>query len=317
MSNSDLLNSINRPSRERRRLDHVDRLARGAFAALGVEAREVIHLAGAPLPADVKDADYLGPDRVLTVPRLAALPAATQNLTRLLFTQTASATDLLAVTRVLSQVSAAAATALNTAAHAPGAALPAMLTATSGALHDHAVALARVVVGHQTRLGALEHGSALLLGQAREIGAIALPRLRDLAPRPTQAEATSPDLLEYAAAVSETTRAIRHEFAALHDRRDILIRDRTEDAAHGWRPTQPGDLAALLTGLDRAASAAGRAPRPPQTRPAPAPKIANVAQILDLQAALARRQVQLRPTQPTGLVLKGNFPINRGHLIER
>lgn len=58
-----------------------------------------------------------------------------------------------------------------------------MLTATSAALHDHAVALARVVVACQTRLGTLDHGSAITLGQAREIGAIAIPRLRDLGQR--------------------------------------------------------------------------------------------------------------------------------------
>ncbi|MGV8967788.1 MAG: hypothetical protein ACOH2F_16100 [Cellulomonas sp.] len=319
VSNGDLLDQLYLSSRYNHRNqppDHHQRRARGANAALAIEAREVIRLAGIPIPTDARVSD-LGPIRVVTLPRLAALPAATKNLTHLIETQPASVTDLLAVARVLSQVSAATATALTTAATAPSAGLPALLTATSAALHDHAVAVARVVVAYQTRLGTLEPGSSLTLGQAREIGAIAIPRLRDLALRPTQAEATSPALLEYAASVADTTRVLRDEFAALHQQHSVLIRDRTDSAAYGWRPSHPSDLAALRTGLDRAATAAQRAPAPPQTRPTPSPEPAGVAQVLDLQAALARRQVQLRPARPTSLVMKGRFLIKNQQIRER
>ncbi len=66
-------------------------------------------------------------------------------------------------------------------------------------LEGHADALARALSAERAGLAALTGSSRVLLAQGREIGACALPRLRDLAAHPARAAAAVPDLLAYAA----------------------------------------------------------------------------------------------------------------------
>lgn len=288
---------------------------RGVLASLAVEAREVARLA-ATAGAD-PDRAMPGTTRargVVTVPRSSRLPDAVQNLAHILAHEETSAPDLLAVARVLVQTSRAIAEVLTAAAKAPQVGIPDELSATAAALTGHADHLAEAVTAHQTRLGSTTPGSPLLIAQAREIGAIAVPGLRSLARRPADAEAASPDLLRYAEVVPAVTEAVRAAFTDLDDRRRILLRDRSDYATRGWRRTWPGDLHELTTELREAAAAARTAPPPIQTRPTPtvpAATIAAGAAVLDLQAALLRRQSKVHPHRPATPAVDRRYPTHR------
>ncbi|WP_164745257.1 hypothetical protein [Georgenia faecalis] len=276
--------------------------ARAMLASLAVEAREVARLAavgaGAADRAVPRTANARG---VVTVPRSSCLPDAMENLARILNLEEASAPDLLAATRVLAQTSRAAAAVLNAAAATPQAGIPDHLRATAAALLVHSERLAEAVTTYQAKLGSISAGSPLLIAQAREIGAIAVPGLRSLAHRPAEAEAASPYLLHYAEVIAGVTDAVHANFTALDFRREILIRDRSEDAPHGWRRPSQADLAHLTAMLSQAAAAARTAPAPIRTRPTtpvPAATIATAGAVLDLQRALLHRQSKVRPHRP-------------------
>ena len=286
--------------------------ARTITTSLAVEAREVTRLAAAAA-GDTDPVAGVGGHRVtgiVTVPRPSRLPDAVTNLAHLLTLEQASVPDLLAVTRVLAQTSRATATALTAAAEVSG--IPQHLTATAYALEQHAEHLARAVTSHQAALGSITPGSPLLIAQAREIGAIAVPGLRTLHGRPAAAEAASPHLLAYAETIPTVTAALRREFTALDARGLVLVRDRSETAEHGWRRTTPDDLVALIAHLDDAVAASRTAPPPIRETPTvtiPAARVAAGGAFVDLQAALRRRQDALRPTRPAPPMLHAYGPV--------
>ncbi len=286
--------------------------ARTITTSLAVEAREVTRLATAAA-GDTEPIAAVGGPRVtgiVTVPRPSRLPDAATNLAHLLTLEQASIPDLLAMTRVLAQTSRATAQAL--AAAAEVSAIPDHLTKTAAALEEHADHLASAVTAHQTVLGSITPGSPLLIAQAREIGAIAVPGLRTLHGRPAAAEAASPHLLAYAETIPTITAALRREFAALDARGLVLVRDRSETAEHGWRRTTPDDLQALIVHLDDAVAAARTAPAPIRATPTvtiPAARVAAGGAFVDLQAALRRRQDALRPTRPAHPMLNSYGPV--------
>ncbi len=247
---------------------------------------------------------------IVTVPRPSRLPDAAANLAHLLTLKQASVPDLLAVTRVLAQTSRATAQALTSAAEVSG--IPDHLTATAHALEEHADHLATAATTHQTVLGSITPGSPLLIAQAREVGAIAVPGLRTLHGRPAAAEAASPHLLAYAENIPTITTALRRAVADLDARGLVLVRDRSETAEHGWRRTTPDDLKALTARLDDAVAAARTAPPPIRTAPIvtiPAARVAAGGAFVDLQAALRRRQDALRPTRPAHPMLNSYGPV--------
>ncbi len=286
--------------------------ARTITTSLAVEAREVTRLATAAAE-DTEPVAAVGGPRVtgiVTVPRPSRLPDAVANLAHLLTLEQASVPDLLAVTRVLAQTSRATAHVLTAAAEVSG--IPDHLTATAKALEEHAEHLATAVTTHQTQLGSITPGSPLLIAQAREIGAIAVPGLRTLHGRPAAAEADSPHLLAYAETLPTVTAALRREVAALDARGLILVRDRSETSEHGWRRTTPNDLLALTAHLDDAVAASRTAPAPIRETPTvtiPAARVAAGGAFLDLQAALRRRQDALRPTRPAHPMLNSYGPV--------
>jgi len=158
-------------------------------------------------------------------------------------------------------------------------------------------------------LGSITPGSPLLIAQAREIGAIAVPGLRALHDRPAAAEAASPHLLRYAEIISTVTDAIRRTFADLDTRGLVLVRDRSDNAELGWRRTTPADLRDLTGHLNDAALAARTAPSPIRatpTAPIPAARVAAGGAFIDLQAALRRRQDNLRPVRPAHPMLSAS-----------
>jgi len=282
---------------EHRRLS----VARTITTSLAVEAREVTRLA--TTAGDTDPVTTVGGPRatgIVTVPRPSRLPDAVANLGHILTLEQASVPDLLAVTRVLAQTSRATATALTAAAEVSG--IPDHLTAIAAALETHAAHLATAVTTHQAVLGSITPGSPLLIAQAREIGAIAVPGLRTLHGRPTAAEAASPHLLAYAETIPTVTETLRREFAGLESRGLVLVRDRSDTAEHGWRRTTPDDLRPLTTHLDAAVTAARTAPPPIRTAPTvtlPAARVAAGGAFVDLQEALRRRQDALRPARPS------------------
>ncbi len=286
--------------------------ARTITTSLAVEAREVTRLA-TTAAGHTEPITAVGGPRVtgiVTVPRPSRLPDAVTNLAHLLTLEQASVPDVLAVTRVLAQTSRATADALTAAAEVSG--IPDHLTATAHALEEHAKHLADAVTTHQTVLGSITPGSPLLIAQAREIGAIAVPGLRTLHSRPAAADAASPHLLAYTETLPSVTAALRREVAALDARGLVLVRDRSETAEHGWRRTTPDDLQALTAHLDNAVAAARTAPPPIRATPIvtiPAARVAAGGALVDLQAALRRRQDALRPTRPTHPMLNAYGPV--------
>ncbi len=285
--------------------------ARTLTTSLAVEAREVTRLAATAAGRTDPLTTAGGPRAtgIVTVPRPSRLPDAVTNLADILTREQASVPDLLAVTRVLAQTSRATATALAAAAEVSG--IPDHLTATATALEAHADHLTAAVTTHQTLLGSITPGSPLLIAQAREIGAIAVPGLRTLHGRPGAAEAASPHLLTYADLIPTITDTLRRELADLDARGLVLVRDRSEDAP-GWRRTTPGDLAALISRLDDAVTAARTAPPPIRATPTvtiPAARVAAGGAFLDLQAALRRRQDALRPVRPAHPMINCYGPV--------
>lgn len=278
-------------------------VARTITTSLAVESREVARLAAVAAGDPSRPITTVGASRgtgVVTIPRSSRLPDAVANLRRILTLEEPAVPDLLAVTRVLAQTSRATANALAAAAAVSG--IPEHLTGTADALARHATHLATAVTTHQTLLGSITPGSPLLIAQAREIGAIAVPGLRALHDRPAAADAASPHLLRYAELIPTVTDVLRRTFTDLDARGLVLVRDRSNDAAPGWRRTTPDDLRELTAALTDAALAARTAPPPIRDTPTPTVPAAQVAAggaFVDLQAALRRRQDTLRPVRPT------------------
>lgn len=270
--------------------------------ALGVDAREAAHLARNTTHT-TRPLDTIDPDRtprVVTVPSSERLHSAAVNLTHLLHVEEPSAPDVLAVTRVLAQTSRAAATALHAAT--PLSPIPEHLNTAATALAQHADHLAAAVTTYQTRLGSITPGAPLLIAQAREIGAVALPGLRSLSERPTAAAPASPHLLHYADVLPELTEELKHTIGGMAENGQIMIRDRSDGGPDvGWRHARAGDLAALTQQYTLAAAAARTAPptiRDTVTPTLPRSGIAARGAHAELAAALGRRRDAIRPARP-------------------
>ena len=293
---SDLLAGVDVDSKTVRR-------ERSHAAALAVEAREVARQAGTPTtPTGTAWAAPRPGTSVVFVARVGDLPAAAGNLGRLLQGGHGSITDLLAVTGLLAQTSRATAAGLHAAVrHDPTQArtlLPAAIV-----LEGHADALARALSAERAGLAALTGSSRVLLAQGREIGACALPRLRDLTAHPARAAAAVPDLLAYAALTPALTAAVRAGVARTTRQHAVAIRDRLDRAPYRWRPASTVDLARFTSNLSHAAATAEppAAPAPVGT-PAGRPPVA-----VGLVAALERRRDELRPAKPSTATLNGRF----------
>jgi hypothetical protein len=259
-----------------------DARARQAAAALAVEAREVVRLAGDPAEPNGPTWRPIYPSRrIVPVSTLAALPRAVENAGRLLARGDASITDVLSLTRVLAQADRGAVAVLRAADGAqegPGVRLAALLSA-------HADELAVSVTQSRANLASLTPGSAAVLAQGREIGASATMTvaLRDAAAR----------------AVAE---------------HGVAVRDRSEDSPLLWRPAASFDVVPLVRAMDSAVVTARRAAIE-ATTDAPAPGAERVlrASAAQLRHALARRQIELRPDAPTTAPLTAHFePVSHG-----
>jgi len=279
------------------------RRERSHTAALAVEAREVARQAGAPTtPTGAAWGAPRHGSAVVFVARVGDLPAAAGNLGSLLQGGHGSITDLLTVTGLLAQTSRAAAAGLHAAVrHDPTQArtlLPAALV-----LEGHADALARALSAERAGLAALAGSSRVLLAQAREIGACALPRLADLATHPARVAAAVPDLLAYAALTPALTAAVRVGVARTTRQHTVAIRDRLDRAPYRWRPASTVDLARFTANLSHAAAIAE-----PPTAPAPAGTPAGRPPVaVGLATALERRRDELRPAKPSTATLNGRF----------
>ncbi len=237
----------------------------GHHDSLAVEAREVTRLATAAGQADLASAVGGHVTGIVTVPCPSRLPDAVTNLAHLLALEQASVPDLLAVTRARPDLPR----------HRPSAHLgcggvwdPGTISPPpQGRYREAAECLATAVTSHQTVLR-ITPGSPLLIAQAREIGAIAVPGLRTLHGRAPAAEAASPHLLAYAETIPTVTAASGREFTALDARGLVVVRDRSETAEHGWRRTTPVDLWALTAHLDDACRAVATRTAPPPIRDA-------------------------------------------------
>jgi hypothetical protein len=204
-----------------------DARARQAAAALAVEAREVVRLAGDPAEPSGPTWSPIYPSRrIVPVSTLAALPRAVENAGRLLARGDASITDVLSLTRVLAQADRGAVAVLRTADSAhegPNARLAALLRA-------HADELAVSVTQSRANLASLTPGSAAVLAQGREIGASGLPRLQAASRSSDEARAVLPDVTAYAAATATMTVALRDAAALAVAEHRVAVRDRSEDS---------------------------------------------------------------------------------------
>lgn len=286
--------------------DALARRVRSATAALVVESHEVTRLAAAA-PTHVPKAER--PQRLGVVPvaRLSDLPRAVDNLTSLTHRGDASAADVLALTRMLAQLGKSAAAAL-TAAAAPAADDPLRRAAT--ALEEHAKTLGSAVMYHRTRLASSNPGSPLALAQGREIGAAAIPRILDLTGAPERARAAADDIQRYASTVPAVLGAMTGALTRLESSHQVFVTDTSWDAPYRWRPARAGDLDALRDALTQAADpVAVAAAQPTPVRPRPGRDA--------LQAALARREAEMRPTRPAAALLTGHFAPKRQQVARR
>lgn len=293
--------------------DAVDR-GHQAAATLAIAAREVARLAAG---GEHGDGDGWMPPRpggrVVPVRAVADVPAATANLARLLARGDASTTDLLAVTRVLAQMSRASASALRAAAGtAMGRETAVDPSRAAEMLDAHADALARAVTGERANLASLTPSSPRVLAQGRELGAAGLPRLHELAAHPSGAAAAMPHLIGYADALPAVSGALRVAIGRLTTTHAVAVRDRSDDAPYPWRPAHHLDLVPFLAHLDTAAEACRRRDAPSAeaaSRDAPVRRADTAA--VALSRALARRQTDLRPATPSYAALTAQFDLPR------
>lgn len=283
----------------------LDARSRQAPAALAVEAREVARLAGEPAAPDGRAWVPPRPSRrVVLVSSLAVLPAAVDNVGRLLARGDASITDVLSPARVLAQTDRAAVEVLRGAGSGPTSrqeALAGLITARSDVL-------ASAVTRARANLASLIPGSPPALAQGREIGAAGLPRLRAAASKPTQARAALADVTAYAASSAGATAALRDTAARTVAEHAVAVRDRSDDATLPWRPAQGFDAAVLLESLDRASGTARRvAVQATTTPPGLGTERALRTSTAQLREALARRQLAMRPETPTTAALTARF----------
>ena len=282
-----------------------DARARQAAAALAVEAREVVRLAGDPEEPSGPTWSPICPSRrIVPVSTLAALPRAVENAGRLLARGDASITDVLSLTRVLAQADRAAVAVLRAAdggQDGPGARLAALLGA-------HGDELAVSVTQSRANLASLTPGSAAVLAQGREIGASGLPRLQAASRSSDEARAVLPDVTAYAAATATMTVALRDAAALAVAEHGVAVRDRSEDSPLLWRPAASFDVVPLVRALDGSVVTARRAAIEATTDvPAPGAERVLRASTAQLRHALARRQIELRPDAPTTAPLTAHF----------
>jgi hypothetical protein len=207
---------------------------------------------------------------------------------------------VLASLTALAHVSNAAADALDAAQQHQPAGAADLIAGTSQALRSHATTLAEALRTHRTRLGCTSTGSAATLAQARELGAAALPRIRDLRARPARALAASPTLLAYGPVAVRATDAARAAVQQLSDQGLLMVRTESEDVVYlGWHETRyVGGHQPFLDALDRAAAAARRCPPDPGRTAAPiTPAQESPATLLGHE--LARQREQRRPSHPS------------------
>src|SRR5665647_1808107 len=225
--------------------------SRQAAAALAVEAREVVRLAGDPGEPEGRAWNPIYPSRrIVPVSTLAALPTAVENVGQLLARGDASITDVLSLTRVLAQTDRAAVAVLR-AADTPAEGGFERLVAL---LDAHADGLATSVTAARANLASLSPGSPAALAQGREIGASGLPRLQAAARRAAEARAVVPHVTAYAAATADMTIALRDAASRAVAGHGVAVRDRSEDSPLLWRPAADFDVAPLVRGLDGATS---------------------------------------------------------------
>jgi len=290
--------------------------ARRAAAALAVEAREVVRLAGDPGEPDGRAWSPVYPSRrIVPVSTLAALPRAVENAGRLLARGDASITDVLALTRVLAQTDRAAVAVLR-AAGGPQDGVSERLVAL---LEAHADGLATSVTTARANFASLTPGSPAALAQGREIGASGLPRLHAAAGRAAEARAVVPHITAYAATTAGMTVALRDAASRAVAGHGVAVRDRSEDSPLLWRPAAGFDVAPLVRALDGAVSTARRAAIEATTDvPTLGAERALRASTAQLRHALARRQVALRPEAPTTAPLTAHFePVSRSRAALR
>ncbi len=284
---------------------------RQAAAALAVEAREVVRLAGEPGEPDGRVWSPIYPSRrIIPVSTLAALPRAVENAGRLLARGDASITDVLSLARVLAQADRAAVAVLRVAGNPEDTGHVRLGALLSG----HADELATSVTQSRPNLASLTPGSPAALAQGREIGASGLPRLQAAAVGAAEADAVLPDVRAYTAATATMTVALRDAARRAVEDHGVAVRDRSEDSHLLWRPAADFDVAPLVRALDGAVRTARRAAIE-ATTDAPLPPGAERilrASTAELRHALARRQIALRPEAPTTAPLTTRFePVGR------
>ena len=287
--------------------DALARRMRSSAAALIVESHEVTRLAAAA-PTSDPGAERPAWPGVVPVARLSDLPRAVDNLAHLTRREDVSASDVLALSRMLAQLGKAASGAL-TAAASPAAHDP--LRVAGAALEEHATALGSAVMFHRHRLASSNPGSPLVLAQGREIGASAIPRILDLMSAPDRARATARDVQRYAGAVPAVLGAMAEALTRLESSHQVFVTDTSWDAPYRWRPAGAGDLDALRDALTHAAApvVVAAAAHPTPARPRPGRDA--------LQAALARREAEMRPTRPSAALLPGRFAAKRQQVARR
>src|SRR5450756_2200333 len=146
--------------------------ARRAAAALAVEAREVVRLAGDPGEPDGRAWSPVYPSRrIVPVSTLAALPRAVENAGRLLARGDASITDVLSLTRVLAQTDRAAVAVLRAAGIPQDGASERLLALLSA----HGDELATSVTEARANLASLTPGSPAALAQGLSLIHISEP----------------------------------------------------------------------------------------------------------------------------------------------
>ena len=286
-----------------------DTRSRQAAAALAVEAREVVRLAGDPGQPDGRTWNPVRPSRrIVPISSLAALPTAVENVGRLFARGDASITDVLSLARVLAQTDRAVVAALRTAGNA----------GTDGRdlvdlLASHSDSLAVAVTRARANVASLVPGSPAVLAQGREIGAAGLPKLRAAAVRPSLAREAVSNLTAYAAATAGTTVALLGAASNALAEHSVAVRDHSDDALLRWVPAAGFDLPRLMSSLDEAARTARRAALVATTdQPGLGAERALRASTAQLREALARRQVAMRPEAPTTAALTAEFePLGR------
>jgi hypothetical protein len=280
---------------------------RKADAALALEAREAAGLARGTRDDQLgESATRRGHLKVQPVSRLDALPVAVTRLGELLRDAgpRATAAEFLSAGVALAHTTLAGAQALAAAARHPKAATPELLVSTATVLQRYGTTLQAQLALVGPRLGSVHPETGSLRQQASEIGGEGARRIRDLAPRPAAALAASPDLLEFARRLPAVTNDLADTVEDVDHAGHLFVFDRSDDANHGWVPSQDLAPTPLIEALRCAATVAASAPPAPRGW-APAPAAAPRGAVTDLRDALDRRRAAARPVRP-GVPVWGN-----------